>query len=291
MKVLIVGGTGQVGWELQRCKPSGVEVVALGSAELNIGNRDEVRQKVAQVKPQVVINVAAYTAVDRAEENQAKAVAVNDTGAGYLAAAASEVGAFMVQVSTDFIFDGESAHPYPPAASPNPLGVYGSTKLAGEQKVVEICGDDWAIVRTSWVYSCHGNNFVKTMLRLMAEREVLSVVDDQVGTPTWACSLAETLWLVVEKHLTGILHWSDAGVASWYDFASAIMEEAVELGLLKNKIDVMPIAAVDYPTPAKRPAYCVLDKRDTWQQLGKRSNHWREALRLMLKQYKEMNCA
>ncbi|HIJ77972.1 MAG: dTDP-4-dehydrorhamnose reductase [Desulfobulbaceae bacterium] len=291
MKVLIVGATGQVGWELQRCIPAGLDVVALGSAELDISNRDDVSRKVAQVKPQVVINAAAYTAVDRAEGEKEKAFAVNETGVGFIAAAAREVDAFFLQVSTDFIFDGESAHPYLPAARPNPLGVYGASKLGGEKKVQELCGDDWAIVRTSWVYSCHGHNFVKTMLRMMAERDFLSVVDDQVGSPTWAHGLAEVLWLVVVKRLPGIMHWSDAGVASWYDFAFAIMEEAVALGILKKKIEIKPIASVEYPLPAKRPAYSVLDKRETWQQLGKRSDHWRVALRQMLMQYKEINCA
>lgn len=291
MKVLLIGATGQVGWELQRCQPAEAEVVALGSADLNICHREDVLKVVAENKPQVIINSAAYTAVDKAEEEREKAFAVNELGAGYLATAAAEVGAHLVHVSTDFIFDGESAHPYAPDAQAHPLGVYGASKLGGEKKIQETSGLDWTIVRTSWVYSCHGHNFVKTMLRLMAERQELSVVADQAGSPTWAHDLAKALWTVVDKRSTGILHWSDAGVASWYDFAYAIMEEAVALGILEKEIEIVPIASSQYPTPAKRPSYSVLEKGDTWDTLGLRAQHWRVALREMLTQYKEMNCA
>ena len=241
----------------------------------------------ADLRPSVVINAAAYTAVDRAESEQAAAFAVNADGPGHLARACAGLGARLIHVSTDFVFSGNACHPYQPADPTGPVSVYGESKLAGEQQVREALGEQSVIVRTAWVYSRVGHNFVKTMLRLMAERDSLSVVADQVGTPTWARGLAEALWRIVDKpEIAGTLHWTDAGVASWYDFAVAIAEEAHAQGLLARPVAVKPIATADYPTPAARPAWSVLDKTASWQQLGCDGMHWREALRAMLADWK-----
>jgi dTDP-4-dehydrorhamnose reductase len=190
-------------------------------------------------------------------------------------------------VSTDFVFDGKSSRPYTPSDAPAPLGEYGRSKLGGEEAVLSECPDS-LVLRTGWVYSRFGANFVKTMLGLMAERDELRVVCDQVGTPTWARGLAHAIWAIVARpQLQGVYHWSDAGVCSWYDFAVAIYEEARALGLLQRPIRILPIAARDYPVPAPRPAFSVLDKTDSWRDLELEAVHWRQRLRLMLNDLRE----
>ena len=287
MRVLLAGGSGQLGRELQRCLPAGTELLALGSQELDIRKAEAVAARVDGFRPQVVINAAAYTAVDRAENEQEAAFGVNGQGAANLAQAARSVGAYCLQVSTDFVFDGAQSRPYLPTDRTNPLGVYGASKLAGEQLMLAAYPEGGAVVRTAWLYSAFGNNFVTTMLRLMGERDSLGVVADQVGTPTWGRGLAEALWQMCCVQPKGIYHWTDAGVASWYDFALAIQEEGLDGGLLNREIPILPINTVDYPTPARRPAYSVLDKTGTWAALGMTPPHWRVALRRMLLEYKE----
>ncbi|MCX5864720.1 MAG: dTDP-4-dehydrorhamnose reductase [Deltaproteobacteria bacterium] len=287
MRVLLVGGNGQLGRELQYCKPADMELLALASAELDLREPEEVTARVSGFQPQVVINAAAYTAVDRAESEREAAFAVNGQGAVNLAQAARTVGAYCIQVSTDFVFDGVQSHPYLSTDRTNPLGVYGASKLAGEQQALAAYPEGVAVVRTAWLYSTFGNNFVTTMLRLLAERESIGVVANQVGTPTWGRGLAEALWQMCRVQPKGIWHWTDAGVASWYDFAVAIQEEGLICGLLDREISILPINTVDYPTPAKRPSYSVLDKAETWAALGMTSPHWRVALRRMLLEYKE----
>ncbi|MBU2539066.1 MAG: dTDP-4-dehydrorhamnose reductase [Proteobacteria bacterium] len=287
MRVLLVGGSGQLGRELQHCKPADIELQALASSEVDLRESADVAAKVDAFRPQVVINAAAYTAVDRAESEQEVAFAVNGQGARNLAQAARTVGAYCLQVSTDFVFDGVQSYPYLVTDRTNPLGVYGASKLAGEQLALAAYPEGLAIVRTAWLYSAFGNNFVTTMLRLMAERETIGVVADQVGTPTWGRGLAEALWQMCRVQPKGIHHWTDAGVASWYDFAVAIQEEGLACGLLAREIPIRPITTVEYPTPAKRPPYSVLDKSATWTTLEMTSPHWRVALRRMLLEYKE----
>ena len=287
MRVLLVGGSGQLGKELQHCKPADMELQALGSPELDLREPAGVAAKVDGFRPQVIINAAAYTAVDRAESEQEIAFAVNGQGAANLAQAARTVGAYCLQVSTDFVFDGAQSYPYLVTDRTNPLGVYGASKLAGEQMALAAYPERVAIVRTAWLYSAFGNNFVTTMLRLMAERETIGVVADQVGTPTWGRGLAEALWQMCRVQPKGIHHWTDAGVASWYDFAVAIQEEGFACGLLAREIPILPITTVEYPTPARRPPYSVLDKSETWAALGMTPPHWRVALRQMLLEYKE----
>ena len=287
-KVLITGAAGQLGRELQRSAPADVELIAVTREGLDITDAKQVRALFATTFPDLVINAAAYTAVDKAESEPVEAMAVNCDAAANLAKACAERGARMLHVSTDFVFDGSASSPYAPDAATSPLGEYGRSKLAGEQAVSDTLPGA-LVMRTAWVYSAFGSNFVKTMLRLMAERDELSVVADQVGTPTWARGLAEALWQAAEKPgLEGIYHWTDAGVCSWYDFAVAIAEEGVELGLLPRLPRVHPIPGSAYPTPALRPAYSVLDKQDTWQALQTEGLHWRVQLRAMLQELKEL---
>lgn len=231
-----------------------------------------------KLAPDVIVNAAAYTAVDKAESEEDTAFAVNAIAVGHLAAATRRVGARFVHVSTDFVFDGLSGVPYAPDAATGPLGVYGRSKLAGEQAA----GKDALIVRTAWVYAPNGGNFVRTMLRLMTERPEVRVVGDQIGTPTYAPGLAAALWTMALKGAKGIHHYTDAGVCSWYDFAVAIQEEAMGAGLLTKAVPIIPITTADYPTPARRPHYSVLDKTSTFAILDGPAPHWRDNLRRMM---------
>jgi dTDP-4-dehydrorhamnose reductase len=283
MKVLVTGSNGQLGWELKRSMPAGVEAMWTDVAELDIADASAVHALVEQFKPTVVINAAAYTAVDKAESESALSFKINRDGAGNLAKAAAAIGARFLHVSTDFVFEGQGK-PYQPNDAVNPLSVYGASKYEGEQQVLGV-GAQALVVRTAWVYCSHGGNFVKTMLRLMAEKPALNVVCDQVGSPTWAKGLATTLWAYASapKAATGIVHYTDSGVASWYDFAVAIQEEALAIGLLKVAVPIAPIPASQYPTPARRPGFSVLDKGSTIAAVGA-APHWRVQLRAMLKE-------
>lgn len=282
MKVLIVGGKGQLGRGLAATAPADAEIVSHDIDTLDITDPAAVLAVAREVRPDVIFNAAAYTAVDKAESDEEAAHAVNALAVGNLAAAARDVGARFVHVSTDFVFDGLSGVPYRPDAPTAPLGVYGRTKLAGE----ELAGEDALIVRTAWVYAPTGGNFVRTMLRLMGERPEVRVVADQVGTPTYAPGLAAALWTMAGQGVSGLHHYTDAGACSWYDFAVAIQEEGLAAGLLDKTVPVIPINASDYPTPATRPHYSVLDKTSTFAILGGPTPHWRANLRKMIAEIK-----
>jgi dTDP-4-dehydrorhamnose reductase len=281
MKVLITGARGQLGMALQRTVPAGVEVSALDRGALDIGDSEAAGAAIARERPDLIINAAAYTAVDRAEADAEQAWCINADGAANLAKAASAASARFVHISTDFVFDGTSGTPYRPDDETSPLGIYGASKRGGEEAVQAACPPA-LILRTAWVYGDTGNNFVRTMLRLMAEREEVRVVADQIGTPTYASGLADAIWRLDAVGAQGIHHWTDSGAASWYDFAVAIQEEALALGLLSRAVPVVPIATADFPTPARRPSYSVLDKRSTFALLGAPAPHWRVNLRKML---------
>ncbi|MGH7517734.1 MAG: dTDP-4-dehydrorhamnose reductase [Gemmatimonadales bacterium] len=284
-KAIVTGARGQVGVELVRSAPAGWEALGFGAAELDVTDAGALRAMFARERPALVINAAAYTAVDAAERDAPAAEAINTRGAGQVAEAAAGVGARVLHISTDFVFDGAQGAPYRPEDEPRPLGVYGRTKLAGEREVLGRGGPGALVMRSAWVYSSHGDNFVRRMLALMEARDALTVVDDQVGTPTWARGLARAIWGAADRPgLGGILHWTDAGVASWYDFAVAIREEALALGLLQRAVPVRPIRTAEYPTAARRPGFSVLDKSDTWSALGVEPAHWRANLRLMLRE-------
>ncbi len=285
--VLITGANGQLGYELQKMCPDGYKVLAADRSMLDISDAAAVKAFVAEHKPVAIINAAAYTAVDKAEEEREQAAAINTEGARNLAQAAFDNYCKLLHVSTDFVFSGDThSSPITVDAACEPQGFYGQSKLEGEQAIKEILGDQAFIVRTAWLYSAHGNNFVKTMLKLMASREELGVIADQIGSPTWANGLAVALWQALKIDAKGTYHWSDAGVASWYDFAQAIMEEGVAIGLLDHAIDLAPLTTADYPTPASRPAYSVLDKTTTWKALRLEGTHWRVALRNMMNELK-----
>ncbi len=287
-KVLVVGAGGQLGQELQRTVPADMECVPMTRAQLDIADAMNVATCLAAMAPQLVVNAAAYTAVDKAESEPGAAHRGNAEGPGMLAQACAQQGVRLIHISTDFVFDGAASQPYRPEAATAPLGEYGRSKRAGEL-AVQSAQPEALILRTGWVYSSFGNNFVKTMLRLMGERDELAVVTDQVGTPTWAHGLAEAVWAAAERpQLSGIYHWSDAGVCSWYDFAVAICEEALALGLLARPVKIRPIPAADYPTPARRPAYSVLDKTSSWRDFALEGVHWRQQLRAMLADFKEL---
>ncbi|MBE0459357.1 dTDP-4-dehydrorhamnose reductase [Pseudoalteromonas prydzensis] len=259
MNVLIIGKNGQVAWELQQTCPSHISAHALGRNEINITDPQSIELVIEQLKPAVIINASAYTAVDKAESEQDAAYLINATAVEYLAKAANQHGIRLLHISTDFVFDGTKNTPYQVDDQTNPINVYGASKLAGELAIKAHCPTNSAIVRTSWVYSSHDNNFVKTMLRLMAEKDELNVVSDQIGCPTNANSLAKYLWQLAEQDtLEPIYHYSDLGVASWYDFAVAIQSIALEQGILSKKIVIHPIPSSDYPTPAIRPFFGLL---------------------------------
>lgn len=282
-RIVITGARGQLGVDLLHRAPADVEVVALDRATLDIGDGTAVFDTLQALRPTAVINAGAYTAVDRAESEPEAAYRANAEGPRHLAAAAAAIGARLLQVSTDFVFDGRKSSPYLPDDAPAPLGVYGASKLAGEQAITETAGVDALILRTAWVYSAHGQNFLKTMLRVMRERPEVRVVADQIGTPTSTATLADTAWSLLDRDApAGIYHCTDAGAASWYDFACAIRELArARSG--EDLAPVVPIATRDYPTPAKRPAYSVLDKTTTWSITGP-APHWRERLRAVIDQ-------
>jgi dTDP-4-dehydrorhamnose reductase len=283
MKVLITGKGGQLAWELEQLAPETVDFVSVGINELDVTNKSLVAAFIAKMKPDLVINAAAYTAVDQAEKDSDNAYAVNELGVKYLAQACQKIGARILHISTDFVFDGTNTSPYQTDAEPNPLNVYGASKLAGDIALQEILPEASVIVRTAWVYSANGNNFVKSMLRLMQEKPLLGIIYDQVGTPTWAKGLAQWLWIIADKpEVTGVYHWTDAGVASWYDFAIAIQELGVEKGLLKTAIPVLPIPTSAYPTPAKRPAFSVIDKASAEAVSGLNTTPWRKQLSAMM---------
>jgi len=286
MKILVTGANGQLGWELQRAKPGDCELTALSRDQLDITDLEQVKNTINSIKPDWIINAAAYTAVDKAESDSAGAYAINADGAANLAMAAQAINARLLHISTDFIFDGKNNRPYLPEDAANPLGVYGASKLAGEQKVRELLGDDTLIIRTAWVYSSHGNNFVKTMLNLMAERDTLGVVEDQVGTPSWAAEIATAIYLSIENNLRGIYHWTDTGAASWYDFSVAIYELGKEAGLLNNSVTINPIPTEDYPTPAVRPPYSILNKDSLRKAINYTGKHWRDSLSQMILEIK-----
>ena len=284
MTVLITGAKGQLGGALQRHAPTGAVITAIDVAECDLTDAAALRSLLDRTAPDLILNAAAYTAVDKAESDEQTAQAINADAVAIMAGAMATSGGKLVHVSTDYVFDGTASSPYAPDAARNPQSVYGRTKAAGEDALGE--GD--LLVRTAWVYEAGGTNFVRTMIRLMREHEELGVVADQIGAPTWASGLARTIWGLVEQGVSGTFHHCDAGACSWYDFAVAIAEEAHAAGLLPRIPLVRPITTADYPTPARRPAFSLLDCRSTRAALGDVPVHWRANLRLMLQEEKAL---
>ena len=288
MKILLFGANGQVGQELQDQLPALGEVKALTRQQLDLTDTKAIRRVMRDYSPDVVVNAAAYTAVDRAETEQELANAVNGVAPKIMAEEVEALGAALVHISTDYVFDGQHYRPYLETQPTDPLGAYGHSKWLGETGI-QSTGAQAIILRTAWVYGSRGHgNFVKTMLRLGAEREELGVVVDQIGTPTWSADIAQAICGLV-NHLpsalqagTEIYHFTNSGAASWYDFAIAIFEEAAEMGWPLAIKRVVPITTEEYPTPARRPPYSVLANQKINALLGMPAQHWRQALRKML---------
>jgi dTDP-4-dehydrorhamnose reductase len=268
--------------ELQRYLAPVAEITAVGRPTIDLTQPESLRQIIHKVQPQIIINAAAYTAVDKAETEPELATAINAIAPETLAAAAQQFNSHLIHISTDYVFDGCQSHPYQETDATNPLGVYGQSKLAGEHAIQDKC-NQYTILRTAWVYGSYGNNFVKTMLRLGAEREEIRVVADQIGSPTWTGDITRAIAQLLEINPipTGIYHYTNTGVASWYDFAIAIFEEAQQSIPLKIQ-RVIPITTPEYPTLAQRPAYSVLACGKITKVLGTPSPHWRQGLRKML---------
>lgn len=294
MKILVTGREGQVAWELRRTLACLGEVVALEldstPLSLDLADADSIRAVVQAVKPDLIVNAAAYTAVDKAEQDQALAYAVNASALGFLAEEARKLGAGIIHYSTDYVFPGDASAPYLETDPTGPQGVYGSSKLAGEEAVIA-SGIPHYILRTAWVYGNRGGNFLLTMLRLMRERESLRIVNDQVGSPTWSRMIAEATALIIAQSLehgrfapgdrSGVYHLTCGGQTSWFEFASAIREAGLGSGLLpENCANLEPIPSSAYPTPAKRPAYSVLNNGKLAEAFGLKLPDWREALAL-----------
>ena len=258
-------------------------VHCLGRDDINILDAVGLASVLNRFQPEGIINASAYTAVDKAESDQKNAYALNQTAVANLATYAKQHHCHLVHVSTDYVFGGDKGAPYQVDDSYHPQGVYGASKAAGEKALLDIYPQASCILRTSWVYASHGNNFVKTMLRLMAEKPELGVIDDQIGSPTWAKDLAKACIYAIKNQVSGVHHWTDNGVASWYDFAVAIQSLALEKGLLTHAIPIKPIPSSAYPTPAKRPHYSVLDKSTLASEFGGLvPQYWRKALSDML---------
>lgn len=286
MKVLIIGRNGQLAKELKVNKPDNIDILCLGRNEVDITKLDEIRTKIEEIMPEVVINASAYTAVDKAESDKEMAFSINEHAVRNLAQVCKNIGCKFLHVSTDFIFDGTSNTAYEIDSLPNPKSVYGASKLGGELAIKKYYPEGSSIIRTSWLYSTFGNNFVKSMLKLMNDKQELGIVVDQIGCPTYAKGLAAFLWqLAVIEETELVYHWSDSGVASWYDFAVAIQELAVDKGLLKYEIPIHPIRTSGYPTPAKRPAFSVLDKSNAEAVSNLDAIHWRRQLSSMLDEF------
>lgn len=286
--IVATGASGQLGQTLSALWPASpnpeFRFLALDRTTLDLGDPSSIREVLDELCPACIINAAAYTAVDKAESESKDAFMVNETAVEALAAWATENDALLLQISTDFVFDGSSSTAYSPDQDTSPLGVYGASKLAGEKKIKALAPNNSAIVRTSWLYSEYGGNFVKTMLRLMKERDELSVVNDQIGSPTSTHGLARLIFAMIRGgNMTGIYHWSDGASISWFEFAEEIQRQAVQAGILSKAIPIHPIATADYPTPARRPAYSVLDRSRTLKDFDCPKEDWKEQLTHVLR--------
>jgi dTDP-4-dehydrorhamnose reductase len=278
MRILITGKNGQVGTELARFYRSHGDVALIGRQECDLSSQQSIRDVVGRVKPAIIINAGAYTAVDQAEKERNLCFAINCDAPRVLAQEAAKLDALLIHYSTDYVFDGEKSGPYLESDPICPLGVYGASKAAGEAAIAA-AGSRYLVLRTSWVYSAHGKNFLRTMLRLGAERSELRVVDDQVGAPTSAAAIAAaTVRLLEQPAVTGIYHMTAAGSTSWYGFARAIFGA----GTLAAQPRVQPIPSSDYPTPARRPANSVLSNDKFARTFGFRLPTWQEQLQQVL---------
>ena len=296
-QILILGQQGQVAWELQRTLPLLGNITVLGSRDLDLADTHKLRDTIQTLRPQIVVNAAAYTAVDQAESDRETAKAINHTAPQILAEETAKLGALLVHYSTDYVFDGSKKEPYVEDDATNPLGVYGATKLGGEQSIQAV-GGNHLIFRTTWVYGTRGKNFLLTILRLAAEKPELKIVADQIGAPTWSRSIAEATAQVIcqwpHRPSSGLYHLSAAGVTSWHGFASKIVDFSRQMNVdsfactFGDRVlaveKILPIPATDYPTPAARPSNSQLDSSKLWQTFGVQLNNWESDLELAMRQ-------
>ncbi|MHA4975172.1 dTDP-4-dehydrorhamnose reductase [Pseudomonas extremorientalis] len=287
MKILICGQHGQVSRELQQRLQGLGELIVLGRDQLDLANAEQIRQRVRAHRPSLIINAAAHTAVDQAESEPDAAFAINAIAPGILAEEAKALGIPLIHYSTDYVFDGSKPAPYTEADTPNPLGVYGQSKLAGEQAIAAV-GGQYLVLRTSWVYSNHGNNFLLTMQRLLQEKPQMRIVADQIGAPTWAGSIANSTLALIERWQAGtagewgVYHLTAQGETSWFGFAEAIGEHLRKQGKACAELEAIPSSA--YPTPAQRPLNSRLDCSRLQQQWHVSQPQWQDALRECLAQ-------
>lgn len=293
--IVVTGATGQLGQTLANLWDNSAlanqfEILALDRSNLDFAQLDVVETTLSKLNPAVIINAAAYTKVDMAESEKDSAFLINDVAVAALASWVVENNAKLIHISTDFVFDGSSNRPYLPDQPTAPLGVYGQSKLAGERKIQNISNDSSAVIRTSWLYSEHGNNFVKTMLRLLKEKDKLSVVNDQIGSPTSTHGLAELIFAMIRKgQYQGVYQWNDGGSISWFDFAEKIQQLALLHGLLDRKIPITAITTDEYPTPAKRPAYSVLNRSRVLNEFNCPDLDWEQQLEVVIKEIAASN--
>ena len=292
MKVLLTGGSGQVGQEIFKSKPEEIEIINPSRKTLDLSDYKACKKIVEDHTPDWIINCGAYTQVDAAEKNILLSKKINGYAPAAFVEAINKINTNLLHISTDFVFDGNQNFPYKENQKRNPLSQYGSSKALGEELIEKKINDieKATILRTSWVMSPLGENFILTMLRLHSEKEIIKVVSDQIGCLTSAGELAKVCWRIIElkkkKKLPFILHWSDAGVASWFDIAVAVGEIAKELGINKKEAIVFPINTSEYPTPAQRPKYSLLNTQNTANVLDRNPIHWRKNLRNILIEYK-----
>ncbi len=297
MKILLTGSEGQLGRALISYKPNNFELIAKSKKDLDITNDQECITTISKEKPKWVINASAYTLVDQAEINHQAAFSVNSNGIKNLAKAMKKLGGNLLHFSTDFVFSGNQSKPYTPDQKANPINIYGKSKARGENALQESLNktNQGIILRTSWLIGSVGRNFALTILKSHKEQENISVVCDQIGSPTSTSSLARASWKLIQLkesasinniQIPNIYHYSDAGIASWYDLAIAIGEISEELGLIKKAAKVIPIPSSCYPTKALRPTFSVLDCSSTYQLLGLEPLHWRSSLYELLQELK-----
>lgn len=293
-KILILGSQGQLGKELTYLFSSQKqEYIALDREQLDLTDLEKVHLTIKQIRPDIIVNCAAYTAVDRAEKEIDLAIAVNQHLPETVAKVAQQINSYLIHISTDYVFDGSNNIPYTEKDPVNPISVYGTSKLAGEMAIAEHC-NRYVIIRTAWVYGRYGKgNFVKTMIRLGQEKEELQVVSDQIGSPTWTYDLAQAIANIIDQlseKIVGIYHYTNSGVCSWYDLAVNTLVEIQKLGLSITVKNIIPITTSEYPTPAKRPHYSVLSCQKITKLLGSPPPHWQASLKLMLQDYiKDLN--
>ena len=296
MKILLIGASGQLGQTLIKTKPQNIEIIECNRSNIDLSNLELINDFILSSNANFVINSAAYTGVDKAELESELAYQINAEAPNAISNAVSKIKGSLIHISTDFVFDGTKNLPYKPKDHVNPLGVYGKSKAKGEEYVLKLKNN--YVVRTSWLYGDFGKNFCLTMLRLHKEKslakEPLRVVYDQIGVPTSTYSLSRFCWKIIDslsnsKIIPSLLHWSDAGVASWFDFAFAIGEIGVEKGLISEAAKVIPIKTNEYPLPAKRPHFSLLNCEESTNILKENQFHWRVELKKVMDEIKLKN--